>query len=74
MEEAAHVPEGRGKNESAEAIQKRHERDSIELSRTRLFRELAVAPHPIRRKQLTLAIEHLNAKLRELDSQADLNL
>lgn len=43
------------------------ERESLELSRRRILRELALATHPRRRESLEAALRHLEEKLAALD-------
>jgi hypothetical protein len=47
-------------------IRIRTERESLELSRTRVLKDLESATHPRRREQLEAALQHLNRKLAEL--------
>jgi len=42
------------------------ERKSLELSRTRVLKDLETATNPRRRAQLEAALHHLEAKLAEL--------
>jgi hypothetical protein len=51
---------------SAEEIRIQTERQSLELSRTRVLRDLEGATHPRRREQLRAALDHLDRKLAEL--------
>jgi hypothetical protein len=44
----------------------RTERESLELSRTRVLKDLGSATHPRRREQLEAALRHLNEKLAAL--------
>ncbi len=46
-----------------EEMQARTERESLELSRTRVLKDLESATHPRRREQLEAALRHLNEKL-----------
>jgi len=46
-----------------EQIQLQAERQSLELSRTRVLKDLETAAHPRRRAQLEAALEHLDRKL-----------
>jgi hypothetical protein len=48
-------------------IRIRTERQSLELSRTRVLKDLESATHPRRREQLEAALQHLNEKLAALD-------
>ena len=51
---------------SQDQIRVRTERESLELSRTRVLKDLESATHPRRREQLEGALQHLNRKLAEL--------
>ena len=51
---------------TTEQIRLRTERDSLELSRTRVLKDLESASHPRRREQLKAALLHLDRKLAEL--------
>jgi galactokinase len=51
---------------SAEQVRLQAERNSLELSRTRVLKDLAAATHPRRREQLEAALKHLDRKLAEL--------
>jgi hypothetical protein len=48
---------------SPEQIQLRSERESLELSRPRVLKDLESATHPRRREQLEAALHHLDRKL-----------
>ena len=48
---------------SVEELQRQRVRESIELSRTRVLRDLSEAVNPRYRKQLEAALEHLDEKL-----------
>jgi hypothetical protein len=48
---------------TAAEIRLRVERESLELSRTRVIKDLETATHPRRREQLEAALRHLNEKL-----------
>lgn len=48
----------------------RRERESLELSRTRVMRELAAASHPRRREMLEATLKHLNEKLSNLQGMS----
>jgi hypothetical protein len=50
-----------------EQIRIRSERESLELSRTRVLKDLESATHPRRREQLQAALNHLERKLAALD-------
>jgi hypothetical protein len=52
---------------SAEQIRIRSERESLELSRTRVLKDLESATHPRRQEQLKAALNHLDRKLAALD-------
>lgn len=49
--------------ESANQVRLRSERESIELSRERILRELEAARHPRHREQLTAALAFLDDQL-----------
>lgn len=49
-----------------EQIRLQTERHSLELSRTRVMKDLEAATHPRRQEQLRAALEHLERKLEEL--------
>jgi len=49
-----------------EQIRLQTERKSLELSRTRVLKDLEAATHPRRREQLEAALRHLDRKLAEL--------
>jgi hypothetical protein len=51
---------------SAEQIRLRSERESLELSRTRVLKDLETTAHPRRREQLRAALRHLEQKLHDL--------
>lgn len=51
---------------TAEQIRLQSERQSLELSRTRVVKDLEGATHPRRREQLEAALQHLDRKLAEL--------
>ncbi len=51
---------------SAEEVRVRSERTSLELSRTRVLKDLEGTAHPRRREQLEAALRHLDRKLAEL--------
>jgi len=51
---------------SPDQIRIRTERESLELSRTRVLKDLESAAYPRRREQLEAALRHLNQKLAAL--------
>ena len=51
---------------SAEELRLRTERQSLELSRTRVIKDLESTTHPRRREQLEAALRHLDEKLAAL--------
>jgi hypothetical protein len=51
---------------TAEQIRLQSERRSLELSRTRVLKDLDTATHSRRREQLEAALHHLDRKLAEL--------
>jgi hypothetical protein len=52
---------------TAEQIRLRSERQSLELSRTRVLKDLESATHARRRGQLQAALRHLESKLSALE-------
>ena len=52
---------------TVEQIRLRSERQSLELSRTRVLRDLESTTHARRREQLQAALQHLDRKLSILD-------
>ena len=52
---------------TAEEICLRSERESLELSRTRVLKDLEAAGHPRYRDQLQAALRHLETKLAALE-------
>jgi hypothetical protein len=51
---------------TAEEVRLRTERESLQLSRTRVLKDLETTMHPRRREQLESALRHLDRKLAEL--------
>ena len=51
---------------SAEQVRLQTERNSLELSRTRVLKDLEGVTHPRRREQLEAALRYLDRKLAEL--------
>jgi hypothetical protein len=49
-----------------EQIRLQADRQSLELSRTRVLKDLETSTHPRRREQLQAALKHLDEKLLEL--------
>jgi hypothetical protein len=67
MEEAAAKrATGRQSPLTDEQIRLQTERNSLELSRKRVLKDLEAATHPRRREQLEAALQHLDRKLAEL--------
>jgi hypothetical protein len=56
---------GAGRNESAEDIERRKKRESLELSRSRVSRELEAARSPVHRTALENALRFLDDELRK---------
>lgn len=52
---------------SSEQIDKQRERESLQLSRTRVLHDLDAATNPRYREQLQAALKHLDGKLAALD-------
>lgn len=57
------APQG---TKSAEQISRERQRKDLQLSRTRIMNDLALATHPNHRKSLEAALAHLDKKLSEL--------
>lgn len=55
------------KRQSAEQIHRDQERKGLQLSRTRIARDLESATNPNHRKSLEAALAHLDKKLSELN-------
>jgi len=56
---------------TAEEIRLRSERESLELSRTRVLKDLESATHPRHRDQLQAALNHLDRKVAALERGSD---
>jgi hypothetical protein len=52
---------------TAEQIRLRSERESLELSRTRVLKDIESTEHPRRREQLQAALRHLEQRLAALN-------
>ena len=59
------------KHLDSQSANRKRERESLELSRVRVLRDLEVAQNPKYREMLQRSLDHLNGKLSLLDSQAD---
>lgn len=70
IELAATRPERGPARLTEEERRLRRERESLELSRTRVMRELAAASHPRRREMLEATLKHLNEKLSNLQGMS----
>jgi hypothetical protein len=55
---------------SEEQLRLLRDRESIELSRSRILREMEETIHARRREQLRAALDHLDAQLKELGNKA----
>jgi hypothetical protein len=55
----------------SQTANRKRERESLELSRVRVLRDLETAQNPNYRKILQRSLDHLNGKLSLLDSQSD---
>jgi hypothetical protein len=53
---------------TAEQIRLQSERQSLELSRTRVLKDIETATHPRRREQLRAALQYLERKISDLSS------
>lgn len=56
--------------QTEEQLRRLRERESIELSRTRVLREMEETVHPRRREQLQAALEYLDGQLEQLSKKA----
>lgn len=67
QESAAAARAGSSPRDDPQARMRRQEqeRGDLELSRTRILRELAAAVHPRHREQLEAALRHLDSKIAE---------
>lgn len=59
------------KRKSEEELKVQRERESLELSRTRVVQDLASAVNPKYREQLQRSLAHLDEKLAALDQNAN---
>jgi hypothetical protein len=67
MEAAAAAPaKAHGVRPTAEQLARQRERQSLELARTRVLRDLAAATHARHREMLEAALKHLEAQIAEL--------
>lgn len=68
VESQQHEASGGGarQRESAEEIERRHKRESLELSRGRVSRELEAARTPVHRAALENALRFLDEELRKV--------
>jgi hypothetical protein len=55
----------------SQTASRKRERESLELSRVRVLRDIEAAQNPKYREMLQRSLDHLNEKLSLLDSQAD---
>jgi hypothetical protein len=65
-EAAAKRSAGRQTPLSADELRLQSEQKSLELSRTRVLKDIETASHPRRREQLQAALRHLDQKLADL--------
>jgi len=67
MEAAAAAPaKASGVRPTAEQLARQRERQSLELARTKVLRDLAVATHARHREMLEAALKHLDGQIAEL--------
>ncbi|HSU30734.1 MAG TPA: hypothetical protein VLJ11_05830 [Bryobacteraceae bacterium] len=59
------------KHLDSQTANRKRERESLELSRVRVLRDLEAAQNPKYREMLQRSLDHLNEKLSLLDSLAD---
>jgi hypothetical protein len=67
QESAAAARSASALRDDAQARVREQTRSGLELSRTRILRELAAAVHPRHREQLEAALRYLNGKIAEMD-------
>ena len=69
LEEKKAVPQTQDNKipKSTEQIRREHERRGLQLSRTRILKDLETATHPNHRKSLEAALEHLDRKIADLN-------
>ena len=63
--ESRRAPKGVAMN--AAEVERQRQRESLQLSRTRILNDLERAQHPQHREMLRAALRHLDSKLAELD-------
>lgn len=56
---------------SPDALRRERERESAELTRTRVLRDLAAATHPRHREQMQAALKHIEAQIAALTDPKD---
>jgi hypothetical protein len=67
MEAAAAAPaKASGARPTAEQLARQRERQSLELARTKVQRDLAIATHARHREMLEAALKHLDDQIAEL--------
>lgn len=67
QQEAAAVVRSVPPEQDSRTRMRQQERGDLELSRTRILRELAAAVHPRHREQLESALRYLDEKIAQLD-------
>ena len=69
LEEKKAVPQTQDNKipKSTEQIRREQERRGLQLSRTRILKDLETATHPNHRKSLEAALEHLDRKIADLN-------
>lgn len=67
QESAAAARSVQANRDDRQARARKQERGDLELSRTRIVRELAAAVHPRHREQLEIALRFLDEKIAQLD-------
>jgi hypothetical protein len=65
QESAAAARAASSPRDDPQARMRRQERGDLELSRTRILRELSAAVHPRHREQLEAALRYLDSKIAE---------
>ncbi len=62
--------QSRARQVSQDQLNRQRERESIELSRTRVLRDLAAATNPKYREQLEQSLQYLDEKLKSFSANA----
>jgi hypothetical protein len=69
--EESRLQQAHAKHLDSQTANRKRERESLELSRVRVLRDLETAQNPNYRAMLQRSLDHLDGKLSLLDSQTD---